>query len=730
MAETGGGRCSARSTGLTWRPRRPPSYRTAAHRARTAGGAGRRRRRALLCARKRVASSPSTDGAAADGRCPGPHVAVRAVLDVLDAELSLSEAVETGRVDVHGSLDDVVHAHDALLAYAHAAVRAPSVPGLVDGLRCGGGGRMTTSAQVSTPASRPPSAHCGRPGRRDRRPDRGPRAGGARLRRHRLRAACGRAGRAGPGATRRVPARQARGPRRVPVLHTRPHRWQPGAAPTVPRPAAASRGRRSGRWPASTGSASSRPTTCTSGICCSAFRSTCPDAHGRRGDLATDVSHGHGQRPPGDHPGHHRGGQAVVGLLPRGTPQPGGDWSPRSTRSRDFGFSPSDAATFLDRLMRYLVTSPLRRDVRAAGPVGLRVLHRRRRHRGARRFTYTPAVREAHPRHAQDPRRLRPAVGRRPHQHHHLPAAPAPDEPLATARPTAYSTARPRRRGSTTGTAISSPSVCASSGPRWPTSSPRRRPVRTRRTCGRAWSVVLADGTRLAPDYVVAAVDPPAAERLTDGAARGGHGRRGGRGWTGSPPRSPHRTDPLQPAPGAAGGAAGSPYAMDEMGRVPWDRFQTLAGIQYYFDTEFQLVRGHVYYSGDGVGPVVHQPARTVGAAADPRPRRATSPCSRSTSAISTRRRGTSSTSTGGARRPATAPWTSWPRRCGGRSSRTLTSGLPSPPEDARAAARLVRRRPEPGDVGGPGGGDGRPRAERGAVPGPRQGRLAEPARR
>ena len=37
---------------------------------------------------------------------------------------------------------------------------------------------------------------------------------------------------------------------------------------------------------------------------------------------------------------------------------------------------------------------------------------------------------------------------------------------------------------------------------------------------------------------------------------------------------------------------------MDDMGRVPWDRFQTLGGIQYYFDTEFQLLRGHMYYSG------------------------------------------------------------------------------------------------------------------------------------
>ena len=38
-------------------------------------------------------------------------------------------------MDVRGSLDDVLRAHDALLAYVHAAVRAPSVPGLVDELR-------------------------------------------------------------------------------------------------------------------------------------------------------------------------------------------------------------------------------------------------------------------------------------------------------------------------------------------------------------------------------------------------------------------------------------------------------------------------------------------------------------------------------------------------------------------------------------------------------------------
>lgn len=57
------------------------------------------------------------------------------IVAVLDAELTLHLAVETGRVDVRGRLDDVVRAHDALLAYAHAAVRAPSVPALVAQLR-------------------------------------------------------------------------------------------------------------------------------------------------------------------------------------------------------------------------------------------------------------------------------------------------------------------------------------------------------------------------------------------------------------------------------------------------------------------------------------------------------------------------------------------------------------------------------------------------------------------
>lgn len=59
------------------------------------------------------------------------------ILDLLDAGVGLGEAVEAGTVSVLGALDDVQRAHDSLLAYVHAAVRAPSQPTLLSELREG-----------------------------------------------------------------------------------------------------------------------------------------------------------------------------------------------------------------------------------------------------------------------------------------------------------------------------------------------------------------------------------------------------------------------------------------------------------------------------------------------------------------------------------------------------------------------------------------------------------------
>jgi hypothetical protein len=86
-----------------------------------------------LCGGNRLQVS---DGPA---QTPGARVVTTRVtiLELLDAEVGLGEAVESGAVGVRGSLDHVQRAHEALLAYVHAAVRAPSQPGLLSALRAG-----------------------------------------------------------------------------------------------------------------------------------------------------------------------------------------------------------------------------------------------------------------------------------------------------------------------------------------------------------------------------------------------------------------------------------------------------------------------------------------------------------------------------------------------------------------------------------------------------------------
>ncbi|MDG5481536.1 FAD-dependent oxidoreductase [Mycolicibacterium gadium] len=108
--------------------------------------------------------------------------------------------------------------------------------------------------------------------------------------------------------------------------------------------------------------------------------------------------------------------------------------------------------------------------------------------------------------------------------------------------------------------------------------------------------IAFADGTRVAPDYTVVAVDAPAAESVSAGLRAAGTGGTvaGLDGFTTIPPPP---EGPLQPGATRPQGRR-DPYSMDEMGRVPWDRFQTLCGIQFYFDTEFQLLRGHLLLAG------------------------------------------------------------------------------------------------------------------------------------
>ena len=57
------------------------------------------------------------------------------VVSVIEGEITLTDAVVQGSVEVRGALAHVVTAHDALLAFVDAAVRTPSLDGLLDQLR-------------------------------------------------------------------------------------------------------------------------------------------------------------------------------------------------------------------------------------------------------------------------------------------------------------------------------------------------------------------------------------------------------------------------------------------------------------------------------------------------------------------------------------------------------------------------------------------------------------------
>jgi hypothetical protein len=67
----------------------------------------------------------------------GPRIecSVATILAVLDARLTLPEAVESDALRVRADLDRLVFLHDGLLAYVHGAVRCPGFPELLVRLR-------------------------------------------------------------------------------------------------------------------------------------------------------------------------------------------------------------------------------------------------------------------------------------------------------------------------------------------------------------------------------------------------------------------------------------------------------------------------------------------------------------------------------------------------------------------------------------------------------------------
>lgn len=58
-----------------------------------------------------------------------------AILDVVDGNLTLEDAVWQRRIELRGAVADLVLFHDALVVYLQGAVRSPSFPRLLDNYR-------------------------------------------------------------------------------------------------------------------------------------------------------------------------------------------------------------------------------------------------------------------------------------------------------------------------------------------------------------------------------------------------------------------------------------------------------------------------------------------------------------------------------------------------------------------------------------------------------------------
>lgn len=282
-------------------------------------------------------------------------------------------------------------------------------------------------------------------------------------------------------------------------------------------------------------------------------------------------------------------------VFPREAPRSPAEFLGILSQLSDLGFTPGDVGTFMSRVLRYLVTSPLRRARELQNMSAYDFFVGRDDATGTRRFSYTPRFNE----YLMEMPRVLAAF----------------DSRWGDARTnlTTYLQLQLQmdRRDNKADGVLNGPTTeswfdhwyrhlthlgvrfvkgaakCLEPPAFDPAQPPHLRP---------RVQITLADGTRLAPEYTVVAVDAPAAEQITETLRAAGTGGTVAEldGFTTSIPPS---SGPLEPEAERQHGRR-DPYALDEMGRLPWDRFQTLGGIQFYFDTEFQVLRGHMYYSG------------------------------------------------------------------------------------------------------------------------------------
>ncbi len=71
------------------------------------------------------------------------------MLDVIDARLTLAEAVLADAIRLQGNVDDLAVFHEGLLTYVRGAVRCPSFPRLLDRFRQASPGLLHSNDQAN-----------------------------------------------------------------------------------------------------------------------------------------------------------------------------------------------------------------------------------------------------------------------------------------------------------------------------------------------------------------------------------------------------------------------------------------------------------------------------------------------------------------------------------------------------------------------------------------------------
>ncbi|HZZ45472.1 MAG TPA: FAD-dependent oxidoreductase [Pseudonocardia sp.] len=286
-------------------------------------------------------------------------------------------------------------------------------------------------------------------------------------------------------------------------------------------------------------------------------------------------------------------------VFPREAPRSLAELFTATNQLAEFGFSPNDLALFAKRVARYLVTSPLRREAALTDISAYDYFTGRDSRNGPAAFNYTPefdALMYNLPKilAAFDARwgDARTNITTFLQLQFQMESRDNKADGVLNGPTTESWFDHWYRHLLELGVQFTQGEVTRLEAP----NQDRRRPAHLRpRT-----TVVMADGTRLTPDYVVVATDAPTAERITAPLRAAGTGGTvaglDGFATTVAPPRGPLEPEATRPI------ERRDPYAVAQMGLVPWDRFQTLAGIQFYFDTQFQLARGHMFYTGSDWG--------------------------------------------------------------------------------------------------------------------------------